>query len=141
MLYTKSRNEFLSKGIYGGRYLVYAGATGDQVKARNAAKKVYDIAILSAGNDTNYAIGLDKYYIKRYAIELSPWEYNLDALKSLVDTCLQTGGWMVWMIHTSAAGWSSSIVQTLSDLIDYTFTQGLPIVSVDYVNRKYLKNM
>ena len=138
--YTKAKNCILSRGIYGGRYLVYSGETGNLEKSKIAASRVFDLAINSSGDKMNYPLTMDKYNIQRYRLE-SIYEYDLDALKGLIDDCKNKGGWMVWMIHTSSQGWNSTVLGVIEDCIDYARETGVPIVSVDYAYRKYLKNL
>ena len=139
--YTMARNELLSHGIYGGRYLVFSGSTGEDYRAKIAAPYVYNLAINSAGNVMNYANSINMYRIFRYRIQTDGYNYNLEALKELIDACYASNGWMVWMIHTSDASWTETAKLNLIEAIQYAKTIGLPIVSVDYVYQHYLRKM
>ena len=75
--------------------------------------------------------GGDKYLIKRYRIG-SNYAYNTETLESLVDSLVESGGWMVWMMHTSDdSKYSSEAVDVLSEVIDYCKEQGIEIVTAD----------
>lgn len=136
--YEKAKNIMNLHGLTGGKYLVFPGASQGYANAQKAAKRVYELGINSAGNRVNQP-DIDKYNIRRYRIE-SDYGYGLDQLKALIDECLDTGGWMVWMFHTSDEAWSAGVASTLESCIDYAITRGLPIVNVDYAYRNYFKN-
>lgn len=139
--FMKAKNGLLSRGFYGGRYHVYTGSTGEDSRAKTAAPYVFDLAINSAGNVMNFAETINKYRIHRYRIQTDSYQYDLDALKALIDECYASNGWMVWMFHTSDITWTETAKQNLIAAIQYAKTKGLPIVNLDYVYRKYLKNM
>lgn len=131
----KAKNEIEAHGISSAKYFVYPGATQSIEKVVNAVKNVYSCGINSAGNVMNYINSLDPYNLKRYRIE-SDYSFDVDEMKELIDSCLSNGGWMIWMIHTSATGWNSDWVTALEGAIDYAISEGLPIVTVDAGCRK-----
>lgn len=137
--YIKGRNYWLSKGVTGGRFLAYNGGTGNIAKVKRSAEKVFDLAIHSAGSARNNPQTIDLYKISRYSINNS--DFAGGDIRQMVTDCINNGGWMIWMLHTSASDWSSTYASDLADLIDDIITVGLPIVSVDYVWNKYLKWM
>lgn len=130
-----AKNELLAKGYSGGKFLVYAGATQSVEKVVKAAKNVYSCGINSAGNVMNFIDTLDPYNLKRYRIE-SDYGYTSTALNGLIDDCVSGGGWMIWMIHTSANTWDTTAKTAISNAIDYAISQGLQIVTVEAGCRK-----
>ena len=139
--FTKAKNGLLSRGFYGGRYHVFTVSTGEDSRAKAAAPYVFDLAINSAGNAMNYADTINIYRISRYRIQTDSYQYDLDALKALIDTCYNSKGWMVWMFHTSDITWTTTAKENLIAAIQYAKGKGLPIVSVDYVWNHYLRKM
>ena len=129
--YTKGKNTISSHGIQGGDMLVYGGLSGTLAKAKAAATHASKCAFHSHGDEINYRETLDRWFIKRYGIEDEPYNYDITALKSLIDACAAHGGWMIWMIHTSSGNWTDSIVDVLSDAIDYAIASGVAVVSAE----------
>lgn len=122
--------------------LVYAAGTANYPNAVEAAKRVYSGAFNSGHETTNHSQSNDRYLIERYGITGSNDYgringYNLSELTGLIDTVLQTGGWMIWMLHTSSDYWNNTMKQNISDAIDYANNQGLPIVTASYGFKKY----
>lgn len=139
MQYTVARNEMYKRGLHDADILVYNNVTGDSDKCRAAASKVFKCGIHSSGREINQYGSIDKYYVKRIPIELDPYYYDIDLVKELVDTVKVQGGWMVWIIHTSAQSWTTyDGTQCISDAIDYAIEQGVDIVSTNYGYRKYI---
>lgn len=119
-----------------GNILVYPGAAGSSANAVAAAERVFDCAIRSSGNAVNFFGETDRYNIKRYRLE-TEYEYDIDLIKPIIDSLLVTGGWMIWMIHTSQ-NWDENSLVTLSQAIDYALSKNIPIVTVHYGAKKYL---
>lgn len=137
--YQKARNTLASHGLPGAGYLVYAGASGSYEKAQSAAKHSNQCAFRASGNTINYRGNFDPYYINRYRVQTDGYDYDPDQLKALVDQCLEEGGWMVWMIHTSEAVWTTlNGLAGITAAIDYAIEKGLPVVSVDTGYRTYI---
>ena len=137
--YQKANNTIRSKGISGGGYLVFAGASGSTSQAQEAASLSCDCAFLSVGNEMNYKGSVDPYKIKRYRVQTDGYNYDIDQLKSLIDNCYRNGGWMVWMIHTSEAVWESlNGLSAITAAIDYAKQKGLSIVNVATGYRNYI---
>lgn len=137
--YQRARNTIASHGITGAGYLVYAGASGSYAKAQSAAKHSNKCAFRAGGNAVNYRGSFDPYYINRYRVQTDGYDYDPDQLKALIDNCLENGGWMVWMIHTSEAVWTSrNGLAGITAAIDYAIEQGLPVVSIDTGYRTYI---
>lgn len=137
--FQKARNTIESYGLSGGKYLVFAGSSGSYTQAQKAAERSCVCSFRAGGNALNYRGELDPYYISRYRVQTDGYDYDPDQLKALIDNCLENGGWMVWMIHTSEAVWTSLDGLTgITAAIDYAIAQGLPIVSVDTGYRTYI---
>lgn len=137
--YTVARNEMYKRGLHDADILVYNNITGKSEKCQEAASKVFKCAIHSSGRVMNYAGAINPYYIQRIPVELDPYYYDIDQLKALIDDAIANGGWMIWIIHTSAEAWTTyNAAQAMADAIDYAIEQGLPIVSTDYGYRKYV---
>lgn len=137
--YQRARNTLATHGINGAGYLVYAGASGSYDKAQNAAKHSNKCAFRAGGNAINYRGSFDPYYINRYRVQTDGYDYDPDQLKALVDKCLEEGGWMVWMIHTSETVWTTlNGLAGITAAVDYAIEKGLPVVSVDTGYRMYI---
>jgi len=137
--YTVARNNMFMHGLNDADILVYNNITGKSEKCQEAASKVFKCAIHSSGRVMNYAGAINPYYIQRIPVELDPYYYDIDQLKALIDDAIANGGWMIWIIHTSAEAWTTyNGAQAMSDSIDYAIEKGLPIVSANYGYRKYV---
>lgn len=134
--YQKASNILAAHGIQTHDILVFAGSSADDAKAQAAARWSSRMAFDSVGNKMAERNGFDIYAVKRYRL-YSDYGYDLAQIKALVDDCIANGGWMVWMIHTSEANWTSDVLQTMTDAIDYAIAQGLPIVSAETGYRFY----
>lgn len=139
--YQKAKNNYELIGIK-CELLVYAGGSANAANAQEAAKRVYIGAFNSGKEHTNFSYNNDKYNLERYGITDSNDDgridgTDLDQLKALIDSVKQTGGWMVWMTHTSGEYWSETMCQNIADVIDYSLAQGVPVVTAAYGFRKY----
>jgi peptidoglycan/xylan/chitin deacetylase (PgdA/CDA1 family) len=139
--YQKAKNNYSLLGIKTD-LLVYAGGSANSANAQEAAKRVYIGAFNSGNENTNFSDKNDKYNLERYGITDSTVADRIDGtdlneLKALIDSVKQTGGWMVWMTHTSGAYWSDTMKQNIADAIDYAITQGVAIVTASHGFRKY----
>lgn len=139
--YQKAKNSYSLLGIKSD-LLVYAGGSANSANAQEAAKRVYIGAFNSGNEHTNFSDKNDKYNLERYGITDSTVADRIDGtdlneLKALIDSVKQTGGWMVWMTHTSGAYWGDTMRQNIADAIDYAITQGVDIVTASYGFRKY----
>ena len=129
--YQKANNTIASHGLPGHDFLVFAGASGNYAKAQAAAAHASKCAFRAGGNALNYRGQFDRYYINRYRVQTDGYNYDPEQLKALVDYCLDNGGWMVWMIHTSEAVWTSlNGLAGITAAVDYAIEKGLPVVSV-----------
>lgn len=129
--YQKANNTIAAHGLPGHDFLVYAGASGSYATARSAASHSSKCAFRAGGNALNYRGAFDRHYINRYRVQTDGYNYDPEQLKALVDYCLANGGWMVWMIHTSEAVWTSlNGLAGITAAVDYAIEKGLPVVSV-----------
>lgn len=139
--YQKAKNSYSLLGIKTD-LLVYAGGSANSANAQEAAKRVYIGAFNSGKETTNFSYKNDKFNLERYGIIDSNDDGRIDGtdlnqLKALIDSLKQTGGWMVWMTHTSGSYWSETMKQNIADAIDYAIEQGVIIVTASYGFRKY----
>jgi peptidoglycan/xylan/chitin deacetylase (PgdA/CDA1 family) len=137
--YTMARNNMFRHGLHNADILVYNNDTGSSEKCQEAAARVFKCAIHSSGRVINYAGAINPHYVQRIPVELDPYYYDVEQLKALIDQNIAQGGWMVWIIHTSATSWSTyNGANAIATAIDYAIEKGLPIVSTDYGYRKYI---
>jgi len=134
--YTMMRHLLSSHGIDTGDILVYPGASGSSAIARAASERASICAIRSSGNVTNFYGATPRYDIKRYRLE-AEYSYDLTQIKQLLDELAKTGGWMIWMIHTSQ-NWNADSLATITSAIEYALAKNIPIVSAHYGAKKYL---
>lgn len=135
--YQKASNILAAHGIQTHEIMVFAGSSASDAKAQEAARWSCRMAFHAGGNKMAYRDGFDIYDAPRYRLYSDYGGYDLDQIKGLIDDCLANGGWMIWMIHTSEANWTSTVLQTMTDAIDYAIAQGLPIVSAETGYRFY----
>jgi peptidoglycan/xylan/chitin deacetylase (PgdA/CDA1 family) len=138
--YQKASNILAAHGIQTHDILVFAGASGSDANVQQAARWSCRMAFHAGGNEMAFRDGFDIYDAPRYRLYSDYGGYDLNQIKGLVDDCVANGGWMIWMIHTSEANWTSAVLQTLTDAIDYAIEQGLPIVSAETGYRFYAES-
>lgn len=110
--------------------LVFSGSTGLYSKAQIPAQQLFKGAFLAGDNQTNKT-EINSHKIKRYRIG-SDYKWNVQTLESLVDSLKESGGWMVWMMHTSdKTNYSSNVPVVLGEVIDYCKAQDIPIVTAE----------
>lgn len=145
--YKKASNILKTHGII-SNLLVFSGSSGLYDICQEACKKdSFDGAFLAGNNKITYG-DTDRYKIPRFRIgNDSNYHYSLPLLKSLVDKLSSSGGWMVWMIHTSSLkGWiggteEGSSAFILGEIIDYARAHNIKIVTADYGFKKtYMNN-
>lgn len=137
--YTVARNEMFKRGLHNADILVYNNVTGKSEKCQEAASKVFKCAIHSSGRVINHVGAINPYYIQRIPVELDPYYYDVEQLKTLIDQNIEQGGWMIWIIHTSEDAWEEhNGADAITACVDYAIEKGLPIVSADYGYRKYI---
>ena len=138
--YRKAKQIIAAHGIYTPNLLVFPGSSGLTQKFITAAKQNYEGAFVAGSNTTNLK-GLYKYAIRRYRVgDNTDYHIDIDVLKGLIDTL--TSGWMVWMVHTSAATWVSgtgegSSAYVLGQAVDYALSKGIPVVTAECGFRTY----
>lgn len=120
--------EVFSQEKIDAELLVFSGSTGLYAKAQNPAQQLFKGAFLAGDNQTNF-IGGDPYKIKRYRIG-SDYPFEVDTLIELIDKLNDTGGWMVWMMHTSSKStWNSDVPRIIGEVIDYAKELNISIVT------------
>ena len=125
--YQTAKDVFALHGI-NSDLLVFSGSTGQYSQAQNAARNLFEGALLAGDNATN-TFGGDPYNIEQYRVG-TDYPFEINTLKGLIDNLNETQGWMVWMLHTSnSAIWNSSVPETLGQAIDYAKELNISIVS------------
>lgn len=145
--YRKAKNILKTHGII-PTLLVFSGSSGLYNNPQEACKRAsFDGAFLAG--DNRIAFGdTDRYKIPRFRIgNDSNYHYSLPLLKGMINKLLSSGGWMVWMIHTSSKkGWvegteEGSSAYMLGQIIDYARAHDIKIVTADYgFKRIYMNN-
>lgn len=144
--YQKAKNILALHGVP-TNILVFSGSTGLTAKFQTAAKRVYKAGILAGDNTTNFQGG-DPYGIRRYRVgNQTNYHCDIDVLKGLVDSVKNTGGWMIWMTHTSggANAWTpgtgeGSSAYILGQAVDYAISNHVPVVTAEYGFTQYFSN-
>lgn len=131
MDYTKNARLMNSNGITTGNdIIVYPGGSAYLDTVQNASHRFSFGAFRATGNKINRVGETDLYAIDRYRID-SDYQYNIDRLEGLIDQL--TGGWMVWMIHTSGEEWTTyNGPSVISSIIDYIKSKDISIVTARY---------
>lgn len=146
--YKKASDVLKTHGIT-PNLLVFSGSSGRYEICQEACKKAsFEGAFLAGNNKITYS-DTDRYKIPRFRIgNNSDYHWELPVLKGLVDKLSLSGGWMVWMIHTSSQkGWvggteEGSSAYMLGEIIDYARANNIKIVTADYGFKKtYMKNV
>ena len=145
--YRKARNTLIAHNI-STNLLVYSGSSGQLDVCHEACKRAsFDGGFLNA-NRITYE-NTDRYKIPRFRVgNNADYHYDITVLKGLVNKLYSSGGWMVWMIHTSSsAGWvpgtkEGSSAYMLGEVIYYARANGIKIVTAEYgFNRTFLENL
>ncbi len=163
----KARNNMRIHGLDNG-ILVYSHSSGDSsVKLREAAETVFDCGFSNGGSQIPVYSNADRYNLPRFSIDIIN-NYDITAMKSILDDLSVTGGWAVWMIHTSSGTtttgyWRAIIdengemtgamdsdgtgnyigkvraVPALREAIQYAKQLGIGVVTAEYGLKKYFK--
>lgn len=131
MDYTKNARLMNANGITtGGSIIAYPGGSAYLDTVQDASHRYAFGAFRATGNKINRIGETDLYAIDRYRID-TDYHYDIDELKGLLDGL--SGGWMVWMIHTSSAYWTTYNGATaIASAIDYAKSKGIPLVTTEY---------
>lgn len=145
--YRKARNTLKAHGI-DVNLLVFSGSSARYDMCQEACKRCnFDGGFLAGDNKITYG-DTDRYKIPRFRIgNDSDYHYDLPLLKAIVDKLAASGGWMVWMVHTSSSkGWvpgtgEGSSAYMLGEIVDYARANQVSVVTAEYGFRKcYLEN-
>lgn len=135
--YRKAKFTLEQHGVQ-SNLLVYSGSTGLYLQSnKGAAAAGFKGAFLAGDNVSNVRGSIDPFRIKRYRIG-SDYAWNFNTLKTLLDSLVSNGGWMVWMMHTSdAARWTDGTGDTpdakavLREVCRYAKTLNIEIVTAE----------
>ena len=146
--YRKARDFFIDHGLTPD-LLVFSGSSGLYDFCQEACRSAsFDGAFLAGDNRITFG-DTDRYKIPRFRIgNDSNYHWELPLLKGLINKLSSSGGWMVWMMHTSSSkGWVSgteegSSAYMLGELIDYARENDIKIVTAEYGFKKtYMNNL
>jgi len=146
--YRKAKNIFYAHGLTPD-LLVFSGSSGLYARCQEACKRASFEGALLAG-DNNITFGdTDRYKIPRFKIgNDSSYHWDLPLLKGMINKLASSGGWMVWMMHTSSSkGWvggsgKGSSAYMLGEIIDYARANGIKIVTAEYgFEKTYLNSL
>ena len=102
----------LSRGITSGDYLVYSSSTGNFERVQKVASQLFKCGIKIGGSTVNNAES-NQFALARYRIDYASTEghedWNLDDMKAYADEVALSGGWQIWMIHTSNSIWRQRV--------------------------------
>lgn len=146
--YRKACNILKTHGII-PNLLVFSGSSGRYDMCQEACKRAsFDGAFLAGDNKITFG-DTDRYKIPRFRIgNDSNYHWELPLLKGMINKLSSSGGWMVWMMHTSSSkGWvggmeEGSSAYMLGEIIDYARVNNIKIVTADYGFKKtYMNNL
>lgn len=146
--YRKACNILKTHGII-PNLLVFSGSSGRYDICQEACKRAsFDGAFLAGDNRITFG-DTDRYKIPRFRIgNDSNYHWELPLLKGMINKLSSSGGWMVWMMHTSSSkGWvggneEGSSAYMLGEIIDYARAHNIKIVTAEYGFRKtYMNNL
>lgn len=111
--YQRGFNILARKGFPSCDILVYSSSTGNYEICHKSAEKVFKCGIKIGGSVVNNQ-NSNKYALARYRIDYASTEertdWNLDDMKAFIDDCVRSGGWMIWMFHTSNSKYLHRVV-------------------------------
>ena len=144
--YRKACNILKTYGII-PNLLVFSGSSGRYDICQEACKRAsFDGAFLAGDNKITFG-DTDRYKIPRFRIgNDSNYHWELPLLKGMINKLSSSGGWMVWMMHTSSQkGWvegteKGSSAYMLGEIIDYARANNIKIVTADYGFKKTYMN-
>lgn len=146
--YRKARDFFIDHGLTPD-LLVFSGSSGLYDFCQEACRSAsFDGAFLAGDNRITFG-DTDRYKIPRFRIgNDSNYHWELPLLKGLINKLSSSGGWMVWMMHTSSSkGWvtgteEGSSAYMLGEIIDYARANDIKIVTAEYGFKKtYMNNL
>lgn len=107
----KAHSALKDNGISTGDIIIYSSSTGYNDRMRNAAEQTFKGGCVIGGNTVN-TVDSNPYNLKRYRIDFatgdgdtSKEDYCLEDMLSYIDTVSESGGWEIWMFHTSNSKW------------------------------------
>ena len=144
--YRKAKNILKAHGII-PNLLVFSGSSGLNDTCQEACKRAsFDGAFLAGDNHITFG-DTDRYSIPRFRIgNDSNYHWELPLLKGMINKLSSSGGWMVWMMHTSSSkGWvkgngEDSSAYMLGEIIDYAREHDIKIVTAEYGFKKTYMN-
>lgn len=146
--YRKAKNILKTHGII-PTLLVFSGSSGLYDNPQEACKRAsFDGAFLAGDNKITFG-ETDRYRIPRFRIgNNSNYHWEMPLLIGLINKLSSSGGWMVWMMHTSNRnGWvggtqEGSSAYMLGEIIDYAKAHDIQIVTAEYGFKKiYMNNL
>ncbi len=146
--YRRAKNILKAHGITPD-LLVFSGSSGLYAKCQEACKRTsFEGAFLAGDNNITFG-DTDRYKIPRFRIgNDTNYHWEMPLLKGMINKLASSGGWMVWMVHSSSTkGWvggteEGSSAYMLGEIIDYARANGIKIVTAEYGFKKtYLNSL
>lgn len=136
--YRRAKNILEDHGITPS-LLVFSGSSGLYDICQEACKRVsFEGAFLAGDNHITFG-DTDRYKIPRFRIgNNSNYHWELPLLKGMINKLSSSGGWMIWMMHTSSSkGWvrgkgEGTSAYMLGEIIDYAREHNIKIVTAEY---------
>ena len=146
--YRRAKNILKAHGITPD-LLVFSGSSGLYARCQEACKRTsFEGAFLAGDNNITFG-DTDRYKIPRFRIgNDTNYHWEMPLLKGMINKLASSGGWMVWMVHSSSTkGWvggteEGSSAYMLGEIIDYARANGIKIVTAEYGFKKtYLNSL
>lgn len=126
--YLRAKTKLANHG-FDTRVIVYCGDTGDFYNNRAAARKIFDIGILSGGN-ANKRENYNLYGIERYNALLKAHRTFDNYYKPIIDKAIANREWIIWMTHSQYSCFDDDAINEISKMIEYSISNDVSIVNI-----------
>lgn len=125
----QSKSDLLQMG-FNVKSIVYPYGQNNSTLTK-VAKKVYKIGVATgvSSNDETNKIPLNNFNLRRVGLGSYADIDTLEHHKSVIDKAISEKSWLIFMTHVWAQ--DSTKDQLISDVIDYTLSQNVEIVTLD----------
>ena len=125
-----SKEELLKMGLKVTNLVYPFGQSNDELV--NIAKNYYKSGVSTgvAGNNEINNVPIDRFNLRR--VGLGSYAGQFDTLthhKSVVDSAIENGGWLIFMTHVWAQDTSKD--ELIADVLDYIISKGVDIVTLE----------
>ena len=127
-------------------------STGAEQISQDAAQRVFRCCMDYHTDKINLFGQINRNNVSRTALE--PHRYNVDWMKSQIDTLIESGGWQIWVMHTTGEEWrgtqvspgvmgigKDAVMANLKEAFDYAHSKGVKIVTASYGCSAYIDGM